>query len=109
MSKERRAAGRSGTPSDQKAHGRALARSVTLGQHGVTTSRHFKELMAALMSDVLSKAVDVDVANAVCNAGGKLVKMLELEFKFGSHKSASEDLTLSLTGVPAQSSAISAE
>ena len=41
-------------------------------------------MMSSLMSDVISGAVTPEVTNAVCNACGKLVKMVELELKFGN-------------------------
>ena len=41
-------------------------------------------MMSGLMSDVLAGSVTPDVANAVCNAGGKLLKMVELEYKFAT-------------------------
>jgi hypothetical protein len=39
--------------------------------------------MADLIPDVLEGKVNVNVANATCNATGKLIKMVELELKYG--------------------------
>lgn len=41
--------------------------------------------MSALMSDVVSGAVAPQVGNAACNAGGKLLKVVELQYKYGTN------------------------
>jgi len=40
--------------------------------------------MSALMSDVLSGRVTPGVANAVCNAGGKLLKITDMSMRYGT-------------------------
>lgn len=40
--------------------------------------------MSAMMSDVIEGAVTPNVTNAACNAGGKLLKMVELEYKYAT-------------------------
>lgn len=39
--------------------------------------------MSALMSDLLEGRVDAKTTNAVCLAGGKLLKVVEMEHKYG--------------------------
>ena len=41
-------------------------------------------MMSALMSDVIEGAITPQVANATVNAGGKLLKVVELTLKYGS-------------------------
>lgn len=41
-------------------------------------------MMAALMSDLLDGRVTPNVGNATCNAGGKLLKVVEMQFKYGT-------------------------
>ena len=41
-------------------------------------------MISALMSDVIEGAVSPNVANATCNAGGKLLKVIEMQIKFGT-------------------------
>lgn len=36
------------------------------------------------MSDVIRGALTPEVTNAACNAGGKLLKMVELEYKYAT-------------------------
>lgn len=40
-------------------------------------------MMSALMSDVIEGNVTPQVANATVNAGGKLLKVVELQLKYG--------------------------
>lgn len=43
-------------------------------------------MMSALMSDLIEGRVKPGVANSICNAGGKLLKMLELQQKYGKRE-----------------------
>lgn len=61
----------------------ATPRSLALANGGVKTGRDFAALMSALMSDLLDGRIDARSANAVCNAGGKLLKVVEMEHKYG--------------------------
>lgn len=53
-------------------------------------------MMSALMSDVIEGAVTPQVANATVNAGGKLLKVVELQLKYGSQTGAGVNKTLNL-------------
>lgn len=59
------------------------ARSAIEAEKGIHTGVQFANVMSALMSDVLSGRVMPDVANAACNAGGKLLKVVEMQLKYG--------------------------
>ena len=63
-------------------------RSVAIGAKGVSTGEDFAQFMSALMSDVIEGRITTDVANAACNAGGKLLKVVEMQYRYG--KQASE-------------------
>lgn len=39
--------------------------------------------MSALMSDLLNGRMDPQAGNAVCNAGGKLLKIVEMQYRYG--------------------------
>lgn len=41
-------------------------------------------MMAALMADTVEGKVTPNVTNATCNAGGKLLKICELNAKYGT-------------------------
>jgi hypothetical protein len=46
--------------------------------------------MSSLMTDMLGEKVSPDIGNAVCNAGGKLLKVVELQFRYGRADSDGE-------------------
>jgi hypothetical protein len=51
--------------------------------------------MSNLMSDLLAERVAPRVGTAVCNAGGKLLKVVELQFKYGTPtETGKQDISL---------------
>jgi len=44
-------------------------------------------MMSSLMSDVIEGSVTPQVSNAAVNAGGKLLKVVELQLKYGTSSS----------------------
>lgn len=52
--------------------------------------------MSALMSDVIDGSITPVVSNAAVNAGGKLLKVVEMKYKYGSATTESKPLTLTL-------------
>jgi hypothetical protein len=79
------------------AHGDSAAatRSGPIAAAGVQSGEDFANLMSALMSDILDGSVSPMVANAAVNAGGKLLKITEMQHKYGTPKE-SKPLTLTL-------------
>ena|ERR1019366_4588312 len=59
------------------------AQSITLSRLGVRTGEDFANLMSALMADVLDGTINVNAANAAVNAGGKLLKVVEMQYRYG--------------------------
>lgn len=59
-------------------------RSLSISAGGVETSRDFATLMSSLMSDIIGKRIDASAANAVCRAGGTLLRVVELQHKYGA-------------------------
>lgn len=45
--------------------------------------------MSGLMSDLRDGSVTPQIANAMCNAGGKLLKVVEMDYKYGKPEPAS--------------------
>src|SRR5262245_13707851 len=73
------------------------AGSVRFSTHSIKTGRDFADLMSSLMSDLLGQKISPEISNAVCNAGGKLLKIAELQFKYGRPDSAGQKrITLAL-------------
>ena len=66
----------------------AVPASIAIAAKGVTTGEDFALLMSALMGDILAGRVDANTGNAVCRAGDKLLKVVEMQYRYG--KQASE-------------------
>jgi hypothetical protein len=72
------------------------ARCVAVADNGVKTGAQFAQLMSLLIGDIASDRIDAKTANAMCNAGGKLLKVVEMQHKYGGNNAAKVK-TLSLT------------
>ena len=57
---------------------------LAVAGNGVSTSRDFARFMSAMMVDVIESRVAPGIANAACNAGGKLLKVVEMQMKYGT-------------------------
>ena len=64
--------------------------SGPIAASGVQTGEDFARLMSALMSDVLDGSVSPMVANAAVNAGGKLLKVVEMQYRHGTQQTPRE-------------------
>jgi hypothetical protein len=74
-----------------------VPKSLAYAQQGIHTSQQFAGTMSALMSDLLEGAVSPEIGNAVCNVGGKLLKVVEMQYKYGAPpKSANSEHSLIL-------------
>jgi len=62
---------------------KSASRAKPIAARGIYSAETFANVMSALMTDVLTGAVEPQVANAVCNSGGKLLKVVELQRKCG--------------------------
>jgi len=62
---------------------RSRPRCLKIAQKGVRTGSDFAEMMSALMSDIIEENITPQSANAVVNAGGKLLKVTEMQLKYG--------------------------
>ena len=58
-------------------------RSLEIARKGIQTGGDFALMMSALMSDVIEGNITPQVANATVNAGGKLLKVVEMQLKYG--------------------------
>lgn len=60
-------------------------RCVEIADRGIKNSRDFRDFMSALMSDLARGKIAANAGNAMCNAGGKMLKMVDLEYKYGTN------------------------
>lgn len=73
-------------------------RSLTIANQGIRTGSQFASLMSALMTDLIEGKITPGVGNAACNAGGKLLKVVEMQAKYGQTRNGSNEKVLQLTG-----------
>lgn len=59
------------------------SRSAEIASNGIKTSSDMKNFMLSLIPDILDGDVSIAAANATCNAAGKMLKMVELELRYG--------------------------
>lgn len=62
-------------------------RSLALAERGVKTGADFANMMSALLSDIIADRITPSKANAACNAGSKLLKVVEMQYKYGGKES----------------------
>lgn len=72
--------------------------SLAISERGIRTGKDFACLMSALMSDLIAGKITPGVGNAAVNAGGKLLKVVEMQMKYGQSGSGTGEKILSLTG-----------
>lgn len=72
----------------------ADARILSIASRGIRTTMDFANFMSALMSDLVTGKVAPPVGNAACNAGGKLLKVVELQQRYAGPKGGSRTLAL---------------
>jgi hypothetical protein len=72
-------------------------RSLSIANAGIRTGNDFAGLMSALMSDLIDGRVTPSIGNATCNAGGKLLKVVEMQYRYGTQGPGQQKvLTLAL-------------
>ena len=70
------------------------ARCVAVADAGVKSARDFASLMSSLIGDIAANRIDTRTANAICNAGGKLLRVAELQSKYGKPTAKDQGLML---------------
>lgn len=55
--------------------------------------------MSALLTDTIAGRIDPQVSNAVCNISGKLLKVVELQYKYGKAVEGQTERLLALTPI----------
>jgi hypothetical protein len=61
----------------------AIPRSLSITGRGVRSGEDFADLMSALMGDVIEGSISPNVANAACNAGRQLLRITEMQYRWG--------------------------
>ena len=72
-------------------------KSLHIAANGIQTGIDFARFMSALMTDLIEGRVSPGIGNAACNAGGKLLKVVELQHKYGTPGPGRSNKILDLT------------
>jgi hypothetical protein len=78
-------------------------RAAALAHARVTTANEFAQLMSSLIGDVLEGNISPVVCNAACNAGGKLLKVVEMQHRYGKPLREGQEKELILCGQEGES------
>lgn len=70
---------------------------IALAEQGIHTGAQFASVMSALLTDTIAGRIEPQVANAVCNISGKLLKVVELQYKYGRAVEGQTERMLALT------------
>lgn len=73
-------------------------KSLPIAERGINTGPEFASLMSAMMTDLIAGRITPNIANATCNAAGKLLKVVEMQHKYGKSSSVAPENVLKLTG-----------
>ena len=71
-------------------------RSLEVAARGIETGRDFAAFMSCLMSDLIEGKVSPQIGNAACNAGGKLLKVVEMQMRYGTTNPTNGEKVLNL-------------
>lgn len=71
--------------------------SIALAERGIHTGAQFASVMSALLTDTIAGRVEPQVANAACNISGKLLKAVEMQYKYGRAVDGQTERVLALT------------
>lgn len=75
------------------------SKCLAIAEKGIVTGHDFAGFMSALMSDLIGGKVSPNIGNAACNAGGKLLKVVEMQMKYGTQEAGGKVLRLTM-GTP---------
>lgn len=64
--------------------GKDVPRALAISEKGIRTGADFANVMSALMGDLIAGRVTPQVGNATCNVGGKLLKIVEMQHRYGT-------------------------
>ena len=74
----------------------AKPKCLKIAENGIGTGKEFAQFMSAMMSDLVGGRITPGVGNAACNAGGKLLKVVEMQHRYGTTQGGN-DTGLKLT------------
>lgn len=64
--------------------------TLAVAKRGVKSSADFAQFMSCLMQDLIEGTIESQTANAACNAGGKLLRIVELQMRHAKNGGVSD-------------------
>lgn len=80
--------------------GKDIPRALAISERGIRTGADFANVMSALMGDLIAGRVTPQVGNATCNVGGKLLKIVEMQHRYGTTGDGMAPKTILLADLP---------
>jgi hypothetical protein len=77
--------------------GEKVAHSMTLAQGGIETDQKLFRLIEAVIADLGADKITTQKASALSNAVGKVLKLVELKYRYGKATVEGGQKTLQLT------------
>lgn len=71
-------------------------RSVGIASRGIRTAGDAANFLSALIGDVMTEAVPTKIANTACNGMGKLLKVVDMQQRYGKPKDGEPEKMLVL-------------
>lgn len=71
-------------------------KSVQIASEGIVDATQFARLMAAIIADVGTGDITPGTANAMVNAGGKLLKIVDMRLRWGNRQGGVNSRNLQL-------------
>ena len=87
---------RMGTTQEVQEVEQEQSRALRFSEAGIASGADFANVMSALMSDLIAGRVTPQVGNAVCNVGSKLLKVVEMQHRYGTRAGAETPKTIAL-------------
>lgn len=89
---------RQNSSTSEKVHSQPQPRSLALAEQGIATAPELASFLSAIMTDVIRGALHPATANASVNAAGKLLKVAEMQIKYGKPNGTEGQSPLRLCG-----------
>ena len=104
---ERKQTGNEGNEASGSLSESSKPRCLEIAKSGIATGSQFAGFMSALMSDLIEGTISPQVGQAAVNAGGKLLKVVEMQYKHGRPTQGSAEKPRDLELCPRLSHGIS--
>jgi len=76
----------------------ATSKAYHSARNGIQSSEQFAQCMSDLIADLATGKITPEVSNAMVNAGGKLLKVVEMAHRYGVVNQRTQERSLRLAG-----------